>query len=204
MTLLDLFTLFLILVVLAAIPSSSVALVVTRSATCGLNHGIAVSIGVVVGDLIFAALALLGLAALSHWLGAFFTIIKYLAACYLIFYGISLLRHSRHPGYQAGETRKPHLPVSFTAGLLLTLGDIKAIFFYASFFPVFIKISSLSAADVVLLTIVMVVAIGGVKIAYAVLASKMLPRINRRFQQRTKTAAGYLMIGTGGYLATRP
>jgi len=48
---------------LAALPSASVALVITRSATLGVANGIAVSAGIVLGDLIFILLAIFGLSA---------------------------------------------------------------------------------------------------------------------------------------------
>ena len=54
---------------LAAIPSTSVALVLTRSATLGLANGIAVATGIVIGDLIFVLLALLGLYFVAGTMG---------------------------------------------------------------------------------------------------------------------------------------
>jgi len=47
--------------VLAAMPSTSVALVVTRSATLGVGNGFSVAAGIVLGDLVFVMLAILGL-----------------------------------------------------------------------------------------------------------------------------------------------
>ena len=59
--------LFTIMIVLAAVPSCSVALVVTRAATLGIRDGAAVAAGIVVGDLTFAALAILGMSALDFF-----------------------------------------------------------------------------------------------------------------------------------------
>lgn len=61
-----------IMVTLAAMPSTSVALVVTRAATLGVKNGIAVAAGIVVGDLLFVMLVILGLSALAEALGSFF------------------------------------------------------------------------------------------------------------------------------------
>lgn len=84
MTWLGAVTLFLIMLTLAALPSASVALVVTRSATAGFANGVAVALGIVVGDLLFVALAILGLSLLAETMGAFFAILKYLGGAYLI------------------------------------------------------------------------------------------------------------------------
>ncbi|WP_369334585.1 LysE family transporter, partial [Pectobacterium brasiliense] len=56
-------SLFLAMIALAAMPSSSVALVVIRSATLGVRHGVATALGIVVGDLLFVVLAIAGLVA---------------------------------------------------------------------------------------------------------------------------------------------
>jgi threonine/homoserine/homoserine lactone efflux protein len=48
------------LVVLAAIPSLSVLVVATRSATLGFHHGALTTLGIVVGDCVFIAIALGG------------------------------------------------------------------------------------------------------------------------------------------------
>ena len=65
MTLTGSVSLFLALIALAALPSSSVALVLVRSATLGVRHGIATSLGIAMGDLIFVALAVAGPGRLS-------------------------------------------------------------------------------------------------------------------------------------------
>lgn len=68
----SLLALFLVMIALAVVPSTSVALVVTRSATRGFQSGAAAAAGIVVGDLIFLGLAMLGMAALAHSLGSIF------------------------------------------------------------------------------------------------------------------------------------
>ena len=69
MNIIDAVFLFAIMAALAAIPSTSVALVLTRSATLGLANGIAVATGIVIGDLIFVLLALLGLYFVAGTMG---------------------------------------------------------------------------------------------------------------------------------------
>jgi threonine/homoserine/homoserine lactone efflux protein len=78
MSILDSISLFLIMATLAVIPSTSVALVVTRSATLGISNGVAVALGIVLGDLVFIFLAILGLSAVAEATGAFFVVIKYI------------------------------------------------------------------------------------------------------------------------------
>jgi threonine/homoserine/homoserine lactone efflux protein len=77
---------------MASIPNVSVLAVSTQSATFGLIHGVFTTIGVVVGDIIFIAIALLGLSLLAAKMGSLFILIKYLGGAYLIFSGIQLYR----------------------------------------------------------------------------------------------------------------
>lgn len=50
MSIVESITLFGIMMALAAVPSTSVALVITRSATLGIRNGLAVAMGIVLGD----------------------------------------------------------------------------------------------------------------------------------------------------------
>lgn len=204
MTLPDILLLTAIMATLALIPSTSVALVVTRSATNGFKNGAAVAAGIVLGDLVFVCLALLGMSALAELMGGFFLVIKYLAAAYLIWFGLSLLR-SKPSDAVKSVIDAPSLSISFYSGLLVTLGDIKAIFFYASLFPAFVDLAAITAGDIALIVCITVLTVGGIKLVYAYAASKMLYFANRPSLNRgTSMAAGSLMVGTGCYLLVKP
>lgn len=201
--------LIVIMAALAAIPSSSVLLVVTQSATIGLRNGIATAFGVVTGDLIFMTMAILGMTALAEQMGLFFVVIKYLAAAYLIWFGIGLIRSHRNnstrvPSGLRLKKIKGNPATSFGAGLLLTLGDIKAIFFYASLLPTFLDLASLTASDIFLVSGITVIAVGGVKVAYAFGAEKA-SRLAKGFpfERELKVTSGGLMIGAGTYILLR-
>ncbi|ESA33577.1 threonine efflux protein [Leptolyngbya sp. Heron Island J] len=204
MNILDTLALFMIMITLAAIPSTSVALVVTRSATSGLWHGAAVSVGIVLGDLIFALLAILGLTVLSELMGALFLLIRYAAGVYLIWFGINLIRSRNQTIQLKRSSSTGGLIASFLTGLLVTLGDVKAIFFYASLFPTFLELSNLGYGEIAWVLGVIIVTVGGVKLTYAVLAKKVAT-IARRFSiaKQAKVASGSLMIGSGTYLIIR-
>ena len=194
-----------IITLLAAIPSSSVALVVIRASTMGVKQGVITSLGVVAGDLVFVAMALLGLSALSEQLGALFVVIRYLAAGYLIWFGLNLIRNHAHRVPQGEPSVPPNgartTSASFLSGLLLTLSDIKAVFFYASLFPAFIDPITLRSVDIAAIFGITLFSVGGVKILYAVSASKVVKLSSRlRFQAKAKPIAGTIMIITGGYL----
>jgi len=209
MTLTDSIALFFVMAALAAMPSSSVLLVVTQSTAIGLRNGVATAFGVVAGDLVFMTMAILGMTALAEQMGAFFVVIKYLAAAYLIWFGIGLIRSCRKntaPVLSRGRTErlKSSLLASFGSGLILTLGDIKAIFFYASLLPAFVDLARLSAIDIALVSGITIIAVGGIKIAYAYGAGKA-SRLAYGFthERKLKMASGGLMVGAGAYMLLR-
>ncbi|NJM63549.1 MAG: LysE family transporter, partial [Oscillatoriales cyanobacterium RU_3_3] len=78
MTLSSIGALFCAMTVLAAIPSISVLAVSTRSAAFGFIHGVFTTLGIVVGDIIFILIAILGLSLLAQKMGSLFFAIKYL------------------------------------------------------------------------------------------------------------------------------
>lgn len=202
MNLVDALSLLVVMTLLAAMPSSSVALVVTRSATAGLRHGVAVALGIVLGDLVYVAAALLGLVTLAEALGGLFVLIKLLGGLYLLWLGASLLLDQGETPYPPDEPR-PGSPLltSVLAGLVLTLGDVKAVLFYASLFPQFVQVESANVADALMVTAMTVLAVGGVKLVYAFTAYKLRARVHGSSAGRlVQGGAGGVLIGAGGYV----
>jgi threonine/homoserine/homoserine lactone efflux protein len=205
MSIIESVTLLGIMMTLAAMPSTSVILVITRSATLGFRNGIAVACGIVLGDLVFVVLAILGLSVIAETMSSLFLLIKYLGIMYLIFLGFTLLMKKDAMEITANKTsKKTSLIASFLAGFFLTLGDIKAIFFYISLFPIFIDLSALQSIDVLVIVAITIIGVGGVKIIYALSVSKIaiLAR-HPRFDNAARKTAGGLMIGAGSYLIVK-
>ncbi len=198
-------TMFVIMVVLSAIPSTSVALVVTRSAALGIPNGIAAAAGIVLGDLVLVFLAVLGLAAVAEMLGGLFVFVRILGGLYLLWLGFSLFfERGQALNTVTGNSNKRSLAASFMAGFILTLGDIKAIVFYASLLPVFVDLSAIEAADMAVIVIITVFSVGGVKSVYAIFARKVAICVQRADRQDVaRKTAGSLVICAGTYLIVK-
>ena len=208
MSLFDSFLLFALLATLASIPSSSVLLIVTQSSMLHVRNGIAAAAGIAAGDLVFIALAIAGLSAASHQLGPYVAALSYLAAAYLIWFGVGLIRRSDAAGGQkpsaAVRQKGSSLLGSFGAGFFLTLGDIKAIIFYASVLPVVVDLDTLLASDIVLIMGLAAVSVGGVKVSYALVAAKASQMWGSFKHTRTvMIMAGSLMIVVAAMLFLR-
>lgn len=120
---------------LAALPSVSVLAVTSRSLSGGFRHGAAVSAG--------------------SWTG----LLKFAAAAYLLWMAQSIWR-SRHAAtsVNAQQVGIGSLGSSLLSGLLLTLGDQKAILFYLGFFPAFVDLSVVTTPDILLIMLVLAAA----------------------------------------------
>lgn len=200
MTLNSIIALFLAMVILASLPSISVLMVCTRAASGGFIHGVCTTLGIVLGDIMFILLAIWGLSFLAETMGGLFIFIKYLGSAYLIFLGIELLRSSsvnQQPDNLALVRVDNSLVSSFLTGLLITLADQKATLFYLGFLPAFIDITQISYQETLIIITVAIIAVGGVKLTYALMADKVSVYISAKTTQGIKVIASCLMMIIG-------
>ena len=197
--------LFFSMLLLAAIPSTSVLTVVARSLSSGAWHGSITAVGIVAGDIVFILLAVYGLSFVATTLASVFVLVKGVGSLYLITLGISLWR-AKTDRVEIRRTEKSSWISSFLTGFLITLGDQKAILFYIGFFPAFVDLSALTLIDTILIVIIAIVAVGGVKVTYAFMADAFVSDgakglfQNPKGHQLINRAAGSAMILTALYL----
>ena len=189
------------MVLLAALPSTSVLVVVARAAASGFPQGAATALGVVAGDIIYILLALFGLTLLADTLGEQLFLAKYIAAAYLIWLGVKLLK-AGPASSDDQKTTTTSLYSSFLTGLLITLGDQKAVLFYLGFLPAFLDVNTATMADAGLIILITVFAVGGTKLLYAYFAESARRHFGGRFSRLLNTAAACLMIGIACFLLT--
>lgn len=204
MTVTEALVLFIVMLPLAAMPSASVALVVARSVSAGRRSGGFAALGIVAGDLVFVAVALLGVSALAGWLGAFFSVLKYCGGAYLIWFGWRLLTSKPSEELPRAKASGSSLAADFAAGLVLTLGDVKAILFYASLFPAVIDVTTIGVWDIALIAAITAFAVGGTKLVYVVFSSKLVEKLRKPVVSDTpRKLGGLLMMGCGAVLITK-
>lgn len=209
MTLSSMAALFSAMVILAAIPSVSVLAVSTRSATAGFIHGLFTTIGIVLGDIIFIIIAIWGLSFLTAAMGGWWGLLQYLAGAYLIILGIGLWRSARSASLASDRAGDPAAPdgssllSSFLTGLLITLGDQKATLFYLGFFPAFLDLSQITYGDTLVIIAITILAVGGVKLGYALLADRARWLMSAGVRTGMNRLAGAVLIAVGIVLFTK-
>ena len=96
------------------------------------------------------------------------------------------------------------MQVVFSQVLFLHWGDVKAIIFYVSLFPVFIDLSTLKVEEILLIIGIAMVSVGSVKALYAVSAVKIVDFARKlKFENEARKIAGGAMIGAGSYLIVK-
>lgn len=171
MTLLSAITLFFAMLVSALIPGPSVMTVISRSITFGVKSGLMVTLGILLADYIFIALALSGLLAVASLLGELSIYLKYIGALYLMLIAYFTWRADVSLD-QPEEQKNTGLISNGIMGLLVGISNPKAILFYMGFFPAFVELSSIGLYEVLTIIMIASFAIGGVLSMYACAGAK--------------------------------
>ncbi len=188
---------------LALSPGPGLVAILSRALGGGFASGLAVTAGLIIGDAIFLAVAMIGLSAIASTMGPLFQIVKYAGAAYLIWLGVQGLRAANAPLTVAAQASGA-LWQDLLLGLVVTLGNPKPILFYGALLPTFLDLSTVGPRDFVLLMSVVV----GVSVLVYSGYMLMVERARRllasgRTAKRLNQATGVMLIGSGLAVATR-
>jgi threonine/homoserine/homoserine lactone efflux protein len=190
--------------VAAATPGPAVTAIVARAISDGARPAMAINAGVITGDLLFFALAAAGMAAAARSLGDLFTVLKLVGAAYLVWQGVKLWRAAPRVEVGSGSGHESHFWPNYGAGLLLMMGHVQAMLFYAALLPGFVDFGALQLPDFLLLCVMLVAIIGGVNSGYALLAARARRFFaNERALRRLNRLAGTLMLVAAALVLTR-
>lgn len=209
MTFVGAIALFGAMVVLAILPGPGIVVVVARSLSGGFRDGLATSLGIVAGDFVFILVTMFGLSLLAGSLGDLFVWVRYLGAAYLIWMGFALMRRpvfnpENLTRKDAGDGTVTNYGQGFFAGLLVTLGNPKAILFYLSFFPAFLDLELVTGSVVLLVLLIALLAVGGTMVSYAYVAVKAGAALHdHRWFRHFYLLCCVLLIGSGLLLVLR-
>jgi threonine/homoserine/homoserine lactone efflux protein len=119
-----------------------------RTLAGGFRQAWPLAAGVVLGDVLWPLVAILGLSkVLTVWGGAL-EILTWVAAAIFLGMGWQLIRHAGRPPAADGRLARPGMQAGFAAGVAAILGNPKAILFYMGVLPGFFDLSRVTAADI--------------------------------------------------------
>ncbi|AWC20631.1 MULTISPECIES: LysE family translocator [Aminobacter] len=192
------------LAVAAAIPGPGVTALVARALGSGFRSSLAMSLGLVVGDLTYLTAVVLGLAFVAQSFGMVFLAIKWLGVAYLAYLAWNFWTSGITPETIEARKGKGGLLSSFLAGLTVTLGNPKTMIFYLAITPTVVDLHSLTLGDYGILVAITVAVLMVVLVPYLLLASKArwFLKTPRALKLLNRTAATF-MVGAAAAIAVR-
>jgi len=190
----------LAMLTLAALPGVSVATVVSQAVAGGWRAALACTVGILLGDGLYLAVALFGLTWLEPVAGRWAWLLALCGGLYLLWLGAATLRAKPAVRWQGAP--RTTLLRSMLAGLGITLTDQKAILFYLAFVPAFIELQQVTSIDLLLIIGTMMVGVAVPKLAYAALAAAVVQR-SATYVRVLYQIAGGVLLAVGVWLVVR-
>ena len=172
-----------------------------RCLQSGFSGGWPLALGVAVGDCLWPLLALLTLTQFAQIYAELLESLRFLAVAVFLMLGVQLIRAPVVAPEAGGRLTQLGRLTGFIAGVLVILGNPKAILFYLGILPGFFDISVLTTIDITMVVIISALVpfmgnllfILGVEKARTILTSQA----GRR---RLNVATGSVLIAVGLFL----
>lgn len=193
------------ILVAAASPGPAIAAILARVIGRGTAGVPAFIGGIVLGDITWLAVAVLGLSFVASSFEMIFAVIKYAGAAYLLFIAYKLWTAPAKPVDVEDVSNVDGQPLrSFVGGLLLTLGNPKTIAFYLALTPTLIDVSRIDLVSyaelAAIIAVVLVFVLGGYALAAA--RARKVFRSTRAMKMLNRIG-GSVMAGAAAAIATR-
>ena len=121
---------------------------IARALSGGFHAAWPLALGVVVGDALWPLLAVVGVAWLVESVDGVMTVLRWVAAVIFLLMGLALIRNAGKTISRDSRLTRPGMWAGFVAGLLVILGNPKAILFYMGVLPGFFDLRTVTWADV--------------------------------------------------------
>lgn len=173
-----------------------------RAVSGGFHAAWPLAMGVVVGDIIWPLLAIFGVSLIVEVYADFLTILRYGGAVILVWMGVRTIRNANKPLVADESLSVSGVWAGFIAGLMVIIGNPKAILFYMGVLPNFFDIDRVSAPDVVVICAIS----GLVPLFGNVVLSLSVDRFRRFLSssesvRRTNLVSGSALVMVGAVIA---
>jgi len=174
---------------------------IARSLKSGFAGAWPLALGVAIGDLCWPALALLSLGQIVSLHGDLIFWLRYIAVAVFVGMGIGLYLAPVHPLQAESKLTKEGVLAGFLAGLMLIIGNPKAMLFYIGILPGFFDVSRLQIADIAVIALISALApfTGNLILGLAVgRARQLISSVSAR--RRLNQGSGIILIAVGGLI----
>lgn len=123
-------------------PGVDLLYVLNKSIAKGFKAGIVASLGISTGCLFHVVLVVLGLPALLEASPTAFLLVKYIAALYLLYLGITMFLSSKNIRIKKKKINQKQCKKIYYSGILINILNPKVALFFITFLPQFINVDS--------------------------------------------------------------
>ncbi|MEE2774776.1 MAG: LysE family transporter [Pseudomonadota bacterium] len=172
--------------------------IVARTLSGGIIAALPLATGVLVGDIIWPMLAIIG----TNWITSNFlevtTILRYLATTTFLIMGIYIIRNADKPLTHGKTLTQPGAVAGFCSGLAVIIGNPKAILFYVGVLPGFFNLAEVSCLDILSIVAIscLLPFLGNILLSFLVDRVRFFLRSTEALR-RTNIFSGVLLILVG-------
>jgi len=188
--------------ILFLVPGPVWAALIARALSGGFHSAWPLAVGVVVGDFVWPVLAVFGVSYLISVYADFLTLLKMGGALMLAFMGLLVVRRPDRLISSDSRLTAPGAWAGFSAGILIIMGNPKAVIFYMGVLPGFFDLTQVNLLDIAAIATVsmLVPLLGNVMLAAFVDRARLLVSSDRGIR-RINQGSGWALIIVGILIA---
>jgi threonine/homoserine/homoserine lactone efflux protein len=136
------------LLILFLTPGPVWVALIARGLSGGFHAAWPLALGVVIGDALWPLLAIIGVTWIVDQFDGFMTVLRWGASLIFLAMGIALIRNAGKSITRDSRLTRPGMWAGFVAGVLVILGNPKAILFYMGVLPGFFDLTTITWPDI--------------------------------------------------------
>lgn len=191
------------LAIAAVIPGPQLVAIVAQALRRGYRQAAWMTAGMVLGDVLYLATVLAGLAFIAETFSTLLIVIKWAGVAYLCWLAVQFWRADDR--FEAGPaSAAPSGKGAFLSGMLVTVGNPKSVLFYISILPTVVNIDALSLPDIVALLSITAIILTVVQFPFAIAGARTRRALqSRRAMRILNRGAALCMGGAAATIAAR-
>jgi threonine/homoserine/homoserine lactone efflux protein len=190
------------LVILFLTPGPVWIALLARAMSGGFRSALPLAFGVVVGDVIWPLVAVLGVTWIVEQVSWFMDVLKWVAVAMFITMGILLIRNANKKLSEDSSLTRPGMWAGFVAGVVVIMANPKAVLFYMGVLPGFFDLSRVTWTDISAICTLsfLVPLLGNLILAMSVDRVRGVLKAPSALR-RMNVIAGWLLVGVGILIA---
>lgn len=190
------------LAIAAIIPGPQIVAIVAQALRNGYRQAAWMTAGMVLGDMLYLAAVLAGLAFIAETFSYLLIAIKWAGIAYLCLLAYQFW--TAGSTFEAAEGVSTGTRNAFVSGVLVTIGNPKSVLFYISILPTVVAIDALTIPDAVILLAITALILTAVQFPFAIAGARTRRALQSpRAMRLLNRGAAVCMGGAAAAIATR-